>query len=86
MRNLIQFYVVVENGKKRVIWSLLMVFLLMVHGVEIGLAEVFWKLFAGDYSWLVGGYALVLAVLTSIRLVATAIYEPAAWVGPALNR
>ena len=75
MRN--TFYISVKNGKKRIIWSLLLVFVATALAIVIGAAEVFWYLFTGGFSTLIGGYALVVAILLVIRLVGATSAAPA---------
>ena len=62
-------YISVKDGKKRLIWSALLVFVTTAFAVVIGAAEAFWYFFTGGFSPLIGGYALVAATLLVIRMV-----------------
>lgn len=69
-------YIRIQDGKRRVIWPALAVFVLTVHAIVIGSAEVFWYLFTGGFSPLIGGYAFVTATLVVIRAVGASLTMP----------
>jgi hypothetical protein len=77
MRCHLHFYIDVRDGKKRVRWPALIVFVLGIYVIEVGAAEVFWHLFTGGFSPLIGGYAAVVATLTVIRLIGAGLSMPA---------
>ena len=66
-------YLSERNGKRRVVWPALVAFVVVAPLAMIGSAEVFWKMFTGHYSELVGGFALVAATLLVIRSVGASI-------------
>ena len=69
-------YVSIKEGKKRLVWSALLVFVAAVLAVVIGAAEAFWYFLTGGFSPLVAGFALVAATLLVIRLVGARLADP----------
>lgn len=68
-----------QNGTKTIRWLTVMVTVVMIYVLVIASAEVFWYLFTGGLSWLIGGYALVAATLVAIRVVGTTLANPYRW-------
>jgi hypothetical protein len=75
-------YIAIKNGKKRIIWSALFVFVATAFSVVIGSAEAFWYLLTGGFSPLIGLYALVIATLLVIRVVGASLVGPIVAVDP----
>ena len=73
MRNL--FFTRDQNGR-HTHWGAILGFIVLDYAGTIGLCEVFWKLFAGGYSPLIGLYAFFLATLILIRVILTAFFDP----------
>ncbi len=73
MRNL--FFTRDEDGRHAHWWAILS-FIVLDYAGTIGLCEWFWKLFTGGLSPLVGLYALFLATLILIRVMAGAFFDP----------
>jgi hypothetical protein len=69
-------YVTIKDGKKRLVWSALLVFVSAAFAVVIAAAEAFWYFFTGGFSPLVGGFALVAAILLVIRVVGASLAGP----------
>jgi hypothetical protein len=69
-------YIDVADGKTRVIWPALLIFVALTYATVIGGAELFWYGFTGGPSLLIGGYALVAATLVVIRVVGASLFDP----------
>lgn len=69
-------YTSVKEGKKRLVWSALLVFVAVVLSVVIVAAEAFWYGLTGGFSPLVAGFALVAGTLLVIRLVGASLADP----------
>ena len=81
MRNL--FFVNVNDGPRRVNWSTTIGFVVVLYAAVIGAAEVFWKMFAGGYSTLIGLYALFTATLILVRVIGSVFVDPISCSGSA---
>jgi hypothetical protein len=66
----------IRDGKRRILWPLFTLFVLATYGGVIGAAEVFWKLFSGGVSPLVGLFAMFLATLIVVRAVGQSFSLP----------
>lgn len=73
MRNL---FVKFDEGTRRVNWLTTSWFVLVIYAVTIAAAEVFWKLFTGGYSTLIGLYALFTATLIVVRVLGSILADP----------
>jgi hypothetical protein len=60
----------IENGKRRVLWPEFLLFVIASYAAFIGSAEIFWKLFSGGFSSLIGLLALFVATLYVVRVTA----------------
>ncbi len=69
-------YVRVKDGKKQLIWTSLLVFVVLVFILVIAALEAFWYGFTGGFSPLVGGFGLVAATLIVIRIVGASLASP----------
>jgi hypothetical protein len=67
----------VQEGKKRFTWAALALFVPTAYLVVIGAAELFWYLFTGGFSPLIGLYALFAATLLVVRTVGEMLSAPA---------
>ena len=73
MRNL---FTTVNEGTRRIHWPTTLGFVVFVYAGAIASAEVFWKLFTGGYSTLIGLYALFTATLIVVRVIGTIVADP----------
>ncbi len=69
-------YVSIKEGKKRIVWSALLVFVAAVLAAVIGASEAFWYFLTGGFSPLIAGFALVGGALMVIRLVGASLADP----------
>jgi hypothetical protein len=58
----------------------------LVHVAVIGGVEIFWYLFTGGFSPLIGGFALVAAWLILVRVVGERAFGPEPVYSSRLNR
>ena len=59
----------VRDGRMTLSFPMLAAVLVSVPALLIGAVEVFWFLFTGGTSQLIGGFALVASILVLIRLI-----------------
>jgi len=74
-----------QDHKRRVHWTALLGFVLLAYAGVIGAAELFWRLFTGGFSPLVGGFALVAATLFVVRTVGACLFAPEAFAASRLD-
>ncbi len=73
MRNLFTSF---NEGTRRVHWPATTGLVLFAYAGTIAAAEVFWRLFTGGYSTLVGLYAFFTATLIVVRLIGSIFADP----------
>lgn len=66
-----------DGGRGAVNWSVVTFVTLAVHLLVIGGVEVFWKLFTGGFSPLIGLFGLVGAWLILVRVLGEGLFLPA---------
>jgi hypothetical protein len=57
-------------------WVLLTAVAALMHLTVIGGVEVFWRLFTGGFSPLMGGFALVLTWVILVRVFGEVFFDP----------
>lgn len=75
-----------RDGKRRVDWTALAVFSAITYTVVFAAAEVFWFLFTGGFSRLIGTFALFVATLIMVRVIGEATARPDRHLESWLNR
>jgi hypothetical protein len=75
-----------RNSRRRVDWAALAVFSAIAYTVVFAAAEMFWFLFTGGFSRLIGTFALFVATLIVIRAVGEATARPDRHLESWLNR
>ena len=73
MRNL---FISVTDGSRRIHWPTITAVVISVYASMIVSAEVFWKLFTGGYSTLIGLYAFFTATLIVVRVIGGSFADP----------
>ncbi len=70
------YKVSIRIGKKRLNWVNLLGFSMLAFAGIIGAAEAFWYFLTGGFSPLIGGFALVVALLLVIRIIGAHVTAP----------
>ena len=64
------------RGERCVNWQAVSLFVVLTYLGTVSGAEVFWRLFSGEYSQLMGLFAFVVATLVVIRVVGATLTDP----------
>lgn len=69
-------FVRIENGKRRMIWPMFLLYVATCFTTVIGASELFWKMFSGGYSPLIGLFAFYLATMIVLLALGEAFALP----------